>query len=79
MNYDNVTADQMRKATEQLKEICSSVSIPAVAIGGITAENVEEIKGGGMCGIAVVSAIFSAHNIQKATQELKEKAREVTE
>lgn len=69
----------LRITTEQLKEICSSVSIPAVAIGGITAENVEEIKGGGMCGIAVVSAIFSAHNIQKATQELKEKAREVTE
>ena len=69
----------LRITTEQLTEICSSVSIPAVAIGGITAENVEEIKGGGMCGIAVVSAIFSAHNIQKATQELKEKAREVTE
>ena len=69
----------LRITTEQLKEICSSVSIPAVAIGGITAENVMEIKGGGIAGIAVVSAIFSAHNIQKATQELKEKAREVTE
>ena len=69
----------LRITTEQLKEICSSVSIPAVAIGGITAENVEEIKGGGIAGIAVVSAIFSAHNIQKATQELKKKARKVTE
>ena len=68
----------LRITTEQLKEICSSVSIPAVAIGGITTENVSEIKGGGIAGIAVVSAIFSAHNIQKATQELKEKAREVT-
>lgn len=69
----------LRITTEQLKEICSSVSIPAVAIGGITAENVMEIKGGGMYGIAVVSAIFSAENIEKATQELKKKAREVTE
>lgn len=69
----------LRITKEQLKEICSSVSIPAVAIGGIKAENVEEIKGGGMCGIAVVSAIFSAENIQKATQELKKMAREVTE
>ena len=69
----------LRITTEQLKEICSSVSIPAVAIGGITTENVREIKGGGIAGIAVVSAIFSAHNIQKATQELKEKARGVTE
>ena len=69
----------LRITTEQLKEICSSVSIPAVAIGGITAENVMEIKGEGIAGIAVVSAIFSAENIEKATQELKKKAREVTE
>lgn len=68
----------LRITTEQLKEICSSASIPAVAIGGITAENVMEIKGGGIAGIAVVSAIFSAENIEKATQELKKKAREVT-
>lgn len=68
----------LRITKEQLKEICSSVSIPAVAIGGITAENVMEIKGGGIAGIAVVSAIFSAENIEKATQELKKKAREVT-
>lgn len=69
----------LRITTEQLKEICSSVSIPAVAIGGITAENVMEIKGEGIAGIAVVSAIFSAENIEKATQGLKKKAREVTE
>ena len=68
----------LRITTEQLKEICSSASIPAVAIGGITAENVMEIKGEGIAGIAVVSAIFSAENIEKATQELKKKAREVT-
>ena len=68
----------LRITTEQLKEICSSASIPAVAIGGITAENIMEIKGGGIAGIAVVSAIFSAENIEKATQELKKKAREVT-
>ena len=68
----------VRITTEQLKEICSSASIPAVAIGGITAENIMEIKGGGIAGIAVVSAIFSAENIEKATQELKKKAREVT-
>lgn len=69
----------IRITTEQLKEICSSVSIPAVAIGGINLENVNEIKGGGMCGIAVVSAIFAAHDIQKAAAELKEKAKAVTE
>ena len=68
----------LRITREQLKVICSSVSIPAVAIGGITGENVTEIKGGGIAGIAVVSAIFSADNIKEVTEELKKKAKEVT-
>lgn len=67
----------IRITTEQLKEICSSISIPAVAIGGISLENVFEIKGGGMDGLAVVSAIFAADDIQKTTAELKEKAKAV--
>ena len=65
----------VRLTREQLKEICSSVSIPAVAIGGITLENVGELQGGGMSGIAVVSAVFSADDIQKAASLLKEKAK----
>ena len=65
----------VRITREQLKEICSSVSIPAVAIGGITLENAGELKGGGMSGIAVVSAVFSADDIQKAASLLKEKAK----
>lgn len=67
----------IRITTEQLKEICSSVSIPAVAIGGINLKNVSEMKGGGMDGIAVVSAIFSAEDIKTATAELKEKVKAV--
>lgn len=67
----------IRITTEQLKEICSSVSIPAVAIGGINLDHVSELKGGGMDGIAVVSAIFAAVNIQQAAAELKKKAKEV--
>ena len=65
----------LRITREQLKEICASVSIPAVAIGGISLENVDELKGGGMSGIAVVSAVFSADDIQKAASLLKEKAK----
>ena len=44
---------------ELLEEICHSVKIPVVAIGGITAENVLQLKGRGMAGIAVVSGIFA--------------------
>lgn len=67
----------IRITTEQLKEICSSVSIPAVAIGGINLKNVSEMKGGGMDGITVVSAIFSAEDIKTAAAELKEKVKAV--
>ena len=68
----------IRITAEKLKEICSSVSVPAVAIGGISLDNVSEIKGCGMSGIAVISAIFASDDIQKAASELKEKAKEVT-
>lgn len=63
----------VRITTEQLREICSSVSIPVVAIGGICHENVFELRGGGMSGIAAVSAIFAAEDIRKSAAELKEK------
>lgn len=62
---------------EQLKKICSSVSIPSVAIGGICLDNVAKLAGGGMDGIAVVSAIFAEDDIQKSTMLLKEKAKAV--
>ncbi len=68
----------IRITTEQLKSITGSVSIPSVAIGGISASNVTEIWGGGMCGIAVVSAIFGAEDIFSATVDLKQKAHDVT-
>lgn len=67
----------IRITNEQLKAICSSVSIPTVAIGGISHENIQELKGGGMDGIAVVSAIFSARNIKEETEKLKEKVKDI--
>ncbi len=67
----------IRITAEQLKEICSSVSIPVVAIGGIGLDNVSEIKGGGMKGIAAASAIFAAENIMAETQKLKKLITEI--
>ena len=69
----------IRITPQALREICGSVAIPAVAIGGITGDNVSEIKGGGMAGVAVVSAIFAAQDIQKAAAELKTKVKSVVE
>ena len=56
---------------ETLKAICDAVSIPVVAIGGISKDNVIELKGTGICGIAVISAIFGADDIENATKHLK--------
>ena len=63
----------IRISKEQLREICEQVSIPVVAIGGITADNMMELKGSGIDGVAVVSAIFASDDIEKAARDLKEK------
>lgn len=68
----------IRITSEVLREICGSVSIPAVAIGGITAENAPSLKGCGMAGIAVVSAIFGAADIQQAAAGLRTLAESIT-
>ncbi|MBQ2120367.1 MAG: thiamine phosphate synthase [Peptococcaceae bacterium] len=67
----------VRITNEQLREIVSSVVIPAVAIGGICCENVCEMKGSSVSGVAVVSAIFAAEDIEKATALLKERVTAV--
>lgn len=55
---------------ETLKAICDAVSIPVIAIGGISKANVLELSGTGICGIAVISAIFAQPDIENATKEL---------
>ena len=57
---------------ETLKAICAAVDIPVVAIGGIGRKNVMELKGTGIDGVAVISAIFAQDDIESATRELKE-------
>lgn len=53
-----------------LKAICSSVSIPVVAIGGISKNNIMELAGSGIDGVSVVSAIFASSDIEQASKEL---------
>ena len=67
----------IRITTETLKEICSSVEIPAVAIGGITMENMSALAGGGMAGMALVSAVFASSDIEGETRRIKKKIQEV--
>lgn len=58
---------------ETLKAICEAVDIPVVAIGGITYDNVDQLKNSGIVGIAVISALFGQKDIQQATVDLKKK------
>lgn len=64
----------IRITVDDLKEITNSVSIPAVAIGGITRENMSELSGGGMKGLALVSAVFGAEDIEGECRSLKKAA-----
>ena len=60
-----------------LQDICQHVDIPIVAIGGINQENLLQLKGSGIDGIAVVSAIMAGEDIIEATKQLKERTKEL--
>ena len=62
---------------ETLRDICASVSIPVVAIGGIGKENIWELAGCGIAGAAVVSAVFGAEDPGRAAEELLALSREI--
>jgi len=64
-------SDTVPLSYENLCRICSSVNIPVVAIGGINADNVKNLSGSNISGIAVVSAIFKSDNVRKSAQNLK--------
>lgn len=62
---------------ETLKAICKAVSIPVVAIGGISGENVGKLAGSGICGVAVISAIYAAKDVKAAAADLKATVEEM--
>ena len=51
-----------------LKTICQRVAIPVVAIGGLTSENIEQLIGTGISGVAVVRDLMQAEDIEAKTQ-----------
>lgn len=60
---------------EQLQAITKNVDIPVVAIGGINYDNCLSLKNCNLAGIAVVSAIMAATNINEAASNLKKRAQ----
>lgn len=76
--FPSPTKRQALPVTHQLlREICAAVDIPVVAIGGINEDNMSELKGSGIAGVAVISALFAAEDIRAAAARLKEQARSV--
>lgn len=67
--------DASRVSVDTLKEICQAVTIPVVAIGGISLDNVDALSGTGMDGVAVVSALFAAEDITEAAKMMVEKLK----
>lgn len=62
--------DANQVSHDTLKAICSAVSIPVVAIGGIYKHNILELSGIGVDGVALVSAIFASPDIENECREL---------
>lgn len=69
--------DACAVAHSMLKEICSAVRIPVVAIGGIQKNNLLQLSGSGVDGVALVSAVFAAEDIEKECRILKQLSGEM--
>lgn len=59
------------------REICSAVTIPVVAIGGINLGNISKLSGLGFSGISLISAIFGQNDIKSAAMKLKEEVSKI--
>lgn len=73
----NTKENVIRITIPQLKEIVLSTNLPSVAIGGIKLSNMHLLKDCGADGIAVVTAVFAADDIKKATEELRKEAEKI--
>jgi len=67
----------VRTSVETLRDIVCNVKIPAVAIGGLNAGNMDILRGSGASGIAVVTAIMSSRDPKAAAEELRKRSRDV--
>jgi thiamine-phosphate pyrophosphorylase len=67
--------DAITISHEELLETTTATDLPSVAIGGISKDNIDYLEGSGVCGIAVISAIYAQEDIEGAARELKELCR----
>ncbi len=62
---------------ETLRAICAAVGVPVVAIGGISKQNLLSLAHCGEAGVALVSAIFAAEDIEEECRELRKLAAQL--
>jgi len=70
-------ADAVDVSLDVLKEITQKVTIPVVAIGGISMNNIKELKGSKIAGVAVISAIFAHQDVRKSAASLRKEAESI--
>lgn len=64
---------------ETLRAICQAVTIPVIAIGGISEQNILQLSGSGICGVAVISAIFAQPDVREAASRLRKLAERLVQ
>ncbi|WP_368658616.1 thiazole tautomerase TenI [Metabacillus halosaccharovorans] len=69
-------ADLLPRGVEQLKDICENVTIPVIAIGGITPETIDQLKQTNVHGVAVMSYVMESKDPKSALMKLKEVVEE---
>ena len=79
MFHTGTKLDAEEVSREAAQEITAAVDIPVVAIGGINKKNILELKGTGVDGVALVSAIFGAENIEEECKTLKALSAEMVQ
>lgn len=75
--HTDTKSDARAVSQEELKEICDHMEIPVVAIGGIDEETILSLKGSGIDGVSVISAIFASEDKKAATKRLLKLSQEV--
>ena len=75
--HTDTKKDAQSLTNEELLAICKAVTIPVVAIGGINENNIMQLKGSGIDGVSVISAIFAKEHPGEATKVLLKKVEEM--
>ena len=75
--HTGTKTDVSTLSRDTLGDICAAVHIPVVAIGGINEDNILRLKGTGIAGAAVVSALFAQPDVQAAARHMRKLAERV--